>query len=83
MRALVYFRMLDARIFLISALIGGCLGYMMARQFLNMVFRINVGVRLDSLILSFLGILLLSSAIIASRVYYLGRSRTAEVLKGD
>jgi ABC-type antimicrobial peptide transport system permease subunit len=71
------------RIFLISALVGGCLGFWMARQFLDMVFRINVGVRLDSLILSFLGILLLSSAIIASRVYYLGRGRTAEVLKAD
>lgn len=71
------------RIFLISALAGGSLGFWMARQFLDMVFRINVGVRMDSLILSFLGILLLSSAIIASRIYHLARGRTAEVLKAE
>jgi len=71
------------RIFLISALVGGALGFLMARQLLGMVFIINAGVRMDSLIISFLGILALSGAIILSRVFSLGRGRTAEVLKAE
>ena len=47
---------------------------------MDMIFRINAGVRMDSLILSFSGILFLSGTIIALRVAYLSRVRTSEVL---
>ena len=71
------------RIFLISSLIGCSIGFLLARQLMDMIFRINAGVRLDSLIMSFLGILTLSGVIIASRVGYLSRARTSDVLKTE
>ncbi|HXO75386.1 MAG TPA: FtsX-like permease family protein, partial [Puia sp.] len=70
-----------SRIFLISSLIGCAVGFLLARQLMDMIFRINAGVRMDSVIISFLGILILSGTIIASRVVYLSRVRTTEVLK--
>ena len=71
------------RIFLISALIGCAVGFLLARQLMDMIFRINAGVRIDSLIISFLAILLLNGTIIASRVFYLSHMRSAEVLKAE
>ncbi|HEY4289037.1 MAG TPA: ABC transporter permease [Puia sp.] len=71
------------RIFLTSSLLGSALGYLLARQLMNMIFRINAGVRLDSILISFWGILLLSGAIIAARVRHLSRIRTTEVLKSE
>jgi putative ABC transport system permease protein len=71
------------RIFLISSLIGCSLGFLLARQLMNMVFQINAGVRADSLLISFIGILLLSGTIIVSRVAYLSRVRTTDVLKAE
>ena len=70
-------------IFIISSLIGCMLGYLLARQLMNMIFRINSGVRMDSMVISFGGILLLSGTIIASRVMYLSRVRTTEILKTE
>ena len=80
------FRLVGAgygRIFLISALIGCTIGFLLARQLMDLIFRINAGVRMDSLIISFLGILLLSGTIIALRVGHLSRGRTVEVLKTE
>jgi putative ABC transport system permease protein len=71
------------RIFLISSIVGCVLGYLLARQLMDMIFRINAGVRMDSLVISFGSILLLSGAIIASRVGYLSRVRTTDVLKTE
>ncbi len=80
------FRLVGAgywRIFLLSSFTGCLIGYLLARQLMDMVFRINAGVRTDSIIISFGGILLLSSTIIASRVIYLSRARTTEILKTE
>ena len=80
------FRLIGAgygRIFLVSSLIGCALGYLLARQLMDMIFRINAGVRVDSLVISFGSILLLSGVIIASRVGYLSRVRTTDVLKTE
>jgi putative ABC transport system permease protein len=71
------------RIFLISSLIGCSLGFLLARQLMNMIFQINAGVRADSLLISFIGILLLSGTIIVSRVAYLSRVRTTAILKAE
>jgi putative ABC transport system permease protein len=71
------------RIFLFSSIIGCALGYLLARQLMDMIFRLNAGVRMDSLVISFGSILLLSGGIIASRVRYLSRVRTTEVLKTE
>ncbi len=71
------------RIFLLSSIIGCALGYLLARQLMDMIFRINAGVRMDSLVISFGSILLMSGAIIASRVGYLSRVRTTDVLKTE
>jgi hypothetical protein len=59
------------------------LGYLLARQLMEMIFRLNAGVRMDSLVISFGSILLLSGGIVASRVRYLSRVRTTEVLKTE
>jgi putative ABC transport system permease protein len=71
------------RIFLISSLIGCSLGFLLARQLMNMVFQINAGVRVDSLLISFIGVLVLSGGIIFSRVAYLSRVRPTDVLKAE
>ena len=71
------------RIFCISSIIGCSIGFLLSRQLMNMIFQINAGVRADSLLLSFLGILLLSAGIILSRVVYLSQIRTTEVLKTE
>jgi len=71
------------RIFLISSIIGCSMGYLLARKLMDLIFRINAGVRADSLVLGFLGILVLSGTIIASRVWYLARVRTTDVLKAE
>lgn len=70
-------------IFLVSSFIGCVVGFLLSRQLMNMVFQINAGVRPDSLVLSFLGILLLSGTIIFSRVWHLSRVRAADVLKTE
>jgi hypothetical protein len=70
-------------LFLVSSLIGCTVGYLLARQLMGMIFRINAGVRLDSLIISFLSILLLSGIILAWRVSYLTRVRMTDVLKSE
>jgi len=71
------------RIFLVSSIIGGAVGFLMARQLMNMIFRINAGVRADSLTLSFFGILLLSGLVIGSRVWWLAGLKTTDVLKTE
>lgn len=71
------------RIFLVSSVLGCAIGFLLSRQLMDMIFRINAGVRPDSLVLSFLGILVLSSAIIGSRVLYLARVKTTEILKTE
>ncbi|MBS1663036.1 MAG: ABC transporter permease [Bacteroidetes bacterium] len=67
--------------FLISAFLGCTVGYLLARQLMEMIFRINAGVRMDSVVISFLSILLLSGTIILTRVWYLSRVRTTDLLK--
>jgi putative ABC transport system permease protein len=71
------------RIFLISSFIGCLLGFLLARQLMNMVFPISAGVRVDSLLISFIGVLVLSGGIIFSRVAYLSRVRPTDVLKAE
>lgn len=71
------------RIFLVSSIIGCAIGFLLSRQLMDMIFRINAGVLPSSLILSFLGILALSTTIIGSRVMYLSRVKTTDVLKTE
>jgi putative ABC transport system permease protein len=71
------------RIFLISSLIGCTTGYGLARLLMDMIFRINAGVRTDSLLISFSGILLVSATIIVSRIAHLSRVRTTDVLRAE
>ncbi len=72
-----------SRIFLVSSLIGCTIGYWLACQLMQMIFRINPGVGVDSIVISFSGILLLSSIIIALRVLHLSRIRTTDVIKTE
>jgi putative ABC transport system permease protein len=71
------------RLLFISALIGCSIGFLLARQLMNMVFQINAGVRADSLLISAIGIFLLSGTIIVSRVAYLSRVLPTDVLKAE
>jgi putative ABC transport system permease protein len=71
------------RIFGISSIIGCCIGYLLSRQLMNMIFRINAGVRVDSLAISFSGILALTTGIIGLRVWNLSRVQAADVLRAE
>lgn len=71
------------RVFLISSVIGCAMGYLLSRQLMDMIFRINAGVRIDSMLLSFGAILILSGVTVGLRVWYLSRVRTTDVLKAE
>jgi len=71
------------RIFLISSTLGCSIGFLLSRQLMDMIFRINAGIRPYSLIFSFLGILTLSGVIVVSRVLYLSQIKTTDILKTE
>jgi putative ABC transport system permease protein len=70
-------------IFILSAGIGCYAGYALSRLLMDLIFRINAGVGISSLILSFIGVLLISTLTIGSRVWLVLRTKATEVLKGN
>lgn len=70
-------------IFLIAAGIGCYAGYSLARLLMDMIFRINAGVSISSLTLSFLCVLLISGLTIGSRVWYALGKKATDVLKAN
>lgn len=70
-------------IFLVAAGIGCYAGYTLSRLLMDMIFRINVGVSISSLTLSFICVLFISAITIGSRVWYAVRKKVTDVLKAN
>ncbi|HWK03534.1 MAG TPA: ABC transporter permease [Puia sp.] len=69
-------------LFLLSAALGCYAGYSLSRLMMDLIFRINAGVSLSSLTISFTGVLLISAGTIGARVWLVLRTKATEVLKG-
>ena len=70
-------------IFLLSAGIGCYAGYLLSKLLMDMIFRINSGVSISSLTISFTGVLLISAITIGSRVWLVLRTKATDVLKAN
>ena len=70
-------------IFLLGAGIGCYAGYMLSRLLMDMIFRINAGVNISSLIWSFLSVLVISVITISSKVWHAVHTNTTDVLKAN
>jgi len=70
-------------IFLLAAILGCYAGYTLSRLLMDMIFRINAGVRITSLTVSFICVLFISALTIGSRVWYAVRKKTTDVLKAN
>jgi len=68
-------------IFLLSAGFGCYAGYSLSRLLMDLIFKINSGVSLSSLSLSFLAVVLISAMTIGSRVWIVLRTKSTDVLK--
>ena len=68
-------------IFLVSAGIGCYIGYSLSKLLMDMIFRINSGVSISSLTLSFIAVMLICFATVGSRVWMVLRTKATEVLK--
>ena len=70
-------------IFLVAAGIGCYAGYVLSKLLMDMIFRINAGVSISSLTVSFICVLIISAITIGSRVWYAVRTKTTDVLKAN
>jgi hypothetical protein len=62
----------------------GCFaGYALSKLLLDMIFRINSGVSINSLVLSFICVLIITLFTIGSRVFYALRTKATDVLKAN
>lgn len=70
-------------IFLLGAGIGCYAGYALSKLLMDMIFRINAGVYISSLIWSFLLVLAISIMTISSKVWHAVHTNTTNVLKAN
>ncbi|MEO8763134.1 MAG: FtsX-like permease family protein, partial [Ginsengibacter sp.] len=72
-----------AWIFLLAAVIGCYSGFVLSKLLMDMIFRINAGVGVGSLALSFICVLVITALTIGSRVWYAVRKKATDVLKSN
>jgi ABC-type antimicrobial peptide transport system permease subunit len=70
-------------IFLLATGVGCYAGYTLSKLFMDMIFRINAGVSIASLILSFICVVIISIITVGSRVWFAARKKAADVLKAN
>lgn len=70
-------------IFLIASIAGCYAGYALSKLLLDLIFRINAGVNLSTLWISFVCMLFISALTIGSRIWAALQRNSTEVLKGD
>jgi ABC-type antimicrobial peptide transport system permease subunit len=70
-------------IFLLAAGIGCYGGYALSKLLMDLIFRINVGVSSSSLVISFIGVLLICSLTIGARVWLVLRTKATDALKAN
>ncbi|MEO6453960.1 MAG: hypothetical protein ABIN97_07815, partial [Ginsengibacter sp.] len=70
-------------IFLFASGIGCYAGYLLSKLLMDMIFRINSGVSISSLIISFICVLLISAVTFGSRIWYALGKKATDVLKAN
>ena len=70
-------------IFLLATGIGCYAGYALSKLLMDMIFRINAGVSIASLILSFICVVIISVITFGSRVWFAVRKKATDVLKAN
>ena len=70
-------------IFLVAAVIGCYGGWYLTKLLMDLIFRINVGVSINTLVVSSLAIFLIAFLTVGIKVWHAVRTNPAEVLKGD
>jgi len=70
-------------IFLLAAALGCYAGYVLSKLLMDLIFRINAGVSMTSLWISFACVLAIAAVTVASRVWTALHTKATEVLKGD
>jgi putative ABC transport system permease protein len=70
-------------IFILAAGIGCYFGYSLSRLLMNQIFRVNAGISVWSLVVAFLGNLLISAITVGSRVWRVLNTKAADVLRDN
>ncbi len=70
-------------IFLFSSILGCYAGYTLSKLLMDMIFRINAGINMSTLWISFACVFLIASATVGSRIWAAFQTKSTEILKGD
>ncbi len=70
-------------IFFIAAATGCYIGYILSALLMDMIFRINAGIALSTLWISFASVLIIVAITVGSRVWVALRTRATEILKSE
>jgi putative ABC transport system permease protein len=70
-------------IFLLATGVGCYAGYQLSKLLMDMIFRINAGVNISTLSISFVCMLLITAITVGVRVWVAVRTKLTEVLKGE
>lgn len=70
-------------VFLLAAAFGCYAGYALSKLLMDLIFKINAGVSVVSLVISFVCMLLIIAVTVSSRVALVWRTKPTEVLKRD
>ncbi|MEO5892101.1 MAG: ABC transporter permease [Ferruginibacter sp.] len=70
-------------VFILATIAGCYAGYTLSKLLMDMIFKINAGVSIASLTVSFICVLAISAVTIGSRVSYALRKKATDVLKAN
>jgi putative ABC transport system permease protein len=70
-------------IFFLASVAGCYIGYALSRLLMNLIFRINSGVSLSTLWISFMCVLIIAFVTIGSRVWYVLSTKATDALKSN
>ncbi|MEZ4930926.1 MAG: FtsX-like permease family protein [Saprospiraceae bacterium] len=70
-------------IFLVAAVVGCYGGWFLTKLLMDMIFRINVGINVDTLLISSAAVFFIAFLTVGIKVWHAVRTNPAEVLKGE
>lgn len=70
-------------IFLLASAMGCYAGFLLSKLLMDLIFKRNAGVSISSLVISFICVLVISSATIGSRIWYGAQRKATDVLKAN
>lgn len=70
-------------IFLVAAVVGCYGGWFLTKLLMDMIFRINVGINFDTLLISSAAVFFIAFLTVGIKVWHAVRTNPAEVLKGE